>query len=243
MSSDVTKSTSFYGELFGWSSMGSGEEFGGYVTFLSEGLPVAGLMAKPAQADLPDAWGTYISTADLGPTIAAAVKLGATLINPAVTVGELGRWAILTDPVGAFFGLWQPGTHFGFAKYDEPGSVTWDEHHSRNFAVSTQFYADLFGWEMDKSADSDEFRYYQAQINGGTVAGLMDSAAMLPEGVPSYWAVYFSVADVDASVAKTVELGGVVMRPAEDTPFGRIADLADATGASFKVHGGMPSED
>jgi uncharacterized protein len=84
--------------------------------------------------------------------------------------------------------------------------------------------------------DTDEFRYYQGQIDGNTVAGLMDSHAFLPAEVPSHWAVYFSVVDADEAAAKAVELGGSVLRPPEDTPFGRVADLVDSTGAPFKVH-------
>ena len=72
----------------------------------------------------------------------------------------------------------------------------------------------MFGWGIEKTGDTDEFRYYQGQIDGETVAGLMDSASFLPAEVPSHWAVYFSVADADEAVAQVVELGGsVVARP------------------------------
>jgi hypothetical protein len=64
----------------------------------------------------------------------------------------------------------------------------------------------------------------------------MDSAGFLPEQVPSHWAVYFSVEDADEAVAKALELGATVVRPAEDTPFGRVVDLVDSTGAPFKLH-------
>jgi len=70
----------------------------------------------------------------------------------------------------------------------------------------------------------------------------MDSSAFLPAEVPSHWAVYFSVADVDAALAKVVELGGSIVRPAEDTPFGRIADVTDPTGAMFKLHQDLPAD-
>jgi predicted enzyme related to lactoylglutathione lyase len=144
--------------------------------------------------------------------------------------------AMLADPAGAVFGLWQPGVHTGFTKYNEPGAVTWDEHHSKSFPASTAFYETVFDWAMDKTSDTDEFRYYQAQIDGQTVAGLMDSSGFLPAEVPSHWAVYFSVADADEAVTKVVELGGSVLRPPEDTPFGRIADVSDPTGTAFKLH-------
>jgi predicted enzyme related to lactoylglutathione lyase len=63
----------------------------------------------------------------------------------------------------------------------------------------------------------------------------MDATAYLPEGVPSHWQVYFHVEDVDAAVARTVELGGAVVVPAKDTPYGRVAQATDSTGAMFKL--------
>ena len=189
----------------------------------------------------PDGWTTYVSTADIDATVATATKAGGQVMSPPMQVAELGSMAILVDPAGAVFGVWQPGTHLGFTKYNEPGSVTWDEHHSKNFAASTAFYAKAFGWQIDPMSDTDEFRYSNAQIDGQPVAGLMDSSSFLPAEVPSHWAVYFSVADVDAAVAKAVALGGAVLRPAENTPFGRIADVSDPTGAPFKLHTALPA--
>ena len=63
----------------------------------------------------------------------------------------------------------------------------------------------------------------------------MDASAFLPEGVPAQWSIYFGVGDADAALAKIVELGGTITQPAEDTPYGRLAQAADPTGALFKL--------
>jgi predicted enzyme related to lactoylglutathione lyase len=63
----------------------------------------------------------------------------------------------------------------------------------------------------------------------------MDATAFLPEGAPGSWSIYFCVDDADAALAKVVELGGSVVAPAEDTPYGRLAQAADPTGALFKI--------
>jgi predicted enzyme related to lactoylglutathione lyase len=235
-SSDVEASKAFYGGLFGWANTDAGEEYGHYVTFTSDGHQVAGMMAKPADSDMPDVWSTYISTADLDASAGLVAEAGGQIVAPPMQVGDLGSMAIATDPAGAMFGLWQPAPHIGFTKYNEPGSVTWDEHHSKDFATTTPFYEKVFGWDMDKTSDTDEFRYFQGQIDGSTVAGLMDSKGFLPPEVPSHWAVYFSVADVDEAVEKLLSLGGSVRMEAQDTPFGRIADVEDSTGAGFRLH-------
>lgn len=238
LTSDPERAAAFYGQVLGWDAEDAGEEYGHYVRFTSDGQGVAGMMRNTPEMGSPDVWTTYISTDDIDATVSLATEAGGTVMAPAMDVSELGRMAVIVDPVGAVFGLWQPGQHTGFSKYNEPGSVTWDEHHSKDFAVSTDFYQTVFGWGYDKSAgDSDEFRYYQGQVDGQTVAGLMDSKAILPDEVPSHWAVYFAVADVDAAVATAEANGGTVVQPAEDTPFGRMADLRDPTGAMFKLHG------
>lgn len=237
LSSDVDTAKSFYGSVLGWTSEDAGVEFGGYVNFASDGHRVAGMFPKTAETGGPDAWTTYISTDDIDATVNRVTDKGGTVMSPAMEVLDLGSMAVVVDPVGAVFGLWQPGTHTGFAKYNEPGSVTWDEHHSKDFSTSTKFYAGVFGWDIEKTSDTDDFRYYQGQIDGETVAGLMDSKAFLPAEVPSHWAVYFSVPDVDDAIATATDNGATVARPAEDTPFGRIADLSDPTGAMFKLHG------
>jgi predicted enzyme related to lactoylglutathione lyase len=47
--------------------------------------------------------------------------------------------------------------------------------------------------------------------------------------------VYFGVEDTDAALVKIVDLGGSVLMAAEDTPYGRLAAVADPTGAQFKL--------
>jgi predicted enzyme related to lactoylglutathione lyase len=63
----------------------------------------------------------------------------------------------------------------------------------------------------------------------------MDSTKYLPEGVPAHWAVYLAVDDTDAAVKTTAELGGAVIAPPHDTPYGRLAHVADSTGAQFRL--------
>ena len=63
----------------------------------------------------------------------------------------------------------------------------------------------------------------------------MDANGFLPDGVPAHWSVYFGSDDADATLARISELGGSVVRPAEDTPYGRLAQAADPTGALFKL--------
>jgi uncharacterized protein len=53
--------------------------------------------------------------------------------------------------------------------------------------------------------------------------------------VPGQWSIYFGTEDADATLARIVELGGSIVQPAEDTPYGRLAQAADPSGINFKL--------
>jgi predicted enzyme related to lactoylglutathione lyase len=235
MTSDTDRSVAFYTELFGWKAEPPNLDFGGYFNFLKDGVRVAGCMSS--QMGLPDVWSVYLASGDADKTAeAAAAKSGQVLIAP-MAVGELGTMAVLSDPGGASVGVWQPGQHRGFGILGEPGAPSWFELHSRDFTAALPFYQQVFGWKTRVVGDSDDFRYSTMQDGEESLAGIMDSAGFLPEGMPSHWAVYFGVAGTDAALAKVAELGGKVVSEAQDTPYGRLATVADPTGAQFRLIG------
>lgn len=84
-------------------------------------------------------------------------------------------------------------------------------------------------------SDTPEFRYTILVNGDDMLAGVADASAFLPAGVPAHWSVYFGVDDADGALARVVDLGGSIERPAEDTPYGRLATALDATGARFKL--------
>jgi predicted enzyme related to lactoylglutathione lyase len=165
---------------------------------------------------------------------AATVNGGQVHVQPMV-VGELGTIAVLGDPGGAGIGVWQPGLHKGFGVLGEAGAPSWFELHTRDYEGAVEFYRKVFRWDTEVVSDIPELRYTTLTHGDGPLAGIMDSAGFLPEGVPAHWFVYFGVEDTDAALAKVVELGGSVVQPAEDTPYGRLAAAADPTGAQFKL--------
>ena len=155
---------------------------------------------------------------------------GGAIVVPAMPVGDLGVMLVLTDPTGAAVGAWQPGAHKGFQLVDEPGAPAWFELHTRDHARAVAFYEKVFGWDTHAVADTDDFRYTTLGEGEQALAGIMDDAAE-----PSGWNVYFSVEDVDAALERVEELGGKIVEPAQDTPYGRLARAADPTGTAFRL--------
>ena len=130
-------------------------------------------------------------------------------------------------PVGCGFGLWQPTGHRGFEVLGEAGAPVWHQLTTCEFAKAVDFYRAVFGWETRVESDTDEFRYTTAVFDGNDVLGVMDGEAILPDGIPSHWTTFFGADDVDKTLQVITDHGGSVLRPAEDTPYGRLAAAAD----------------
>ena len=235
--SDVDGSRKFYAELFGWVAEEPSPEFGGYFMWTRNGIPVAGGMgdmSEEMRAD--DAWKIYLSTDDIDNTAAEAAAAGAQVQSPAMAVADLGSQIVLTDPTGATLGAWQPGTFPGFTVLNEPGAPSWFELHTRDHAAAVAFYGSVFHCEAESVADTDEFRYTMLRgPSGEQLAGIIDASNFLPEGAPPCWTIYWQVEDVNAAVAAVQALGGSVVMAAEDTPYGRLATVADPAGAQFRL--------
>jgi uncharacterized protein len=234
-SSDTAKATAFYGRLFGWTAEQPQEGFGGYFTFTKDGKHVGGCMHNDGEAGYPDGWGVHLMTDDVDATAKAAPKHGGTVEFEPMTVGENGRSTMLKDPGGAAIGAWQPGTQKGFEVTGEPGTPGWFELHTRDYDKSVSFYRDVFQWDAHTVSDTDEFRYTTLGEGESQLAGIMDDTVLSGDDDPAHWAIYFKVDDADAALEKVAELGGTVIRPAEDTPYGRLARAADPTGAQFRI--------
>ena len=235
MTSDTAASRTFYTELFGWDAEEPTPEFGGYFNFTKDGVRIAGCMSSQDDPGRPDMWSIYLATDDAAKTLELAASHGGQVIVSAMPVGDLGVMAYVVDPGGAAIGVWQPGQHQGFLTLGEPAAPGWFELHTRDYAKALDFYRDVFGWETEVAGDTPEFRYTVQKHGEDQMAGVMDASNFLPEGVPAHWSVYFAVADTDVALAKIVELGGSVVMPAENTPYGRLAVAADPTGAQFKL--------
>jgi uncharacterized protein len=226
----------FYGELFGWTAEITP---GGYWMLTLEGKNVAGLFAAPE--DFTPAWLSYVSTPDADGIAERARALGAAVPVEPRDIGppgvNVGRSAILADPQGATFGLWQPGLHLGAQLVNDVGAMVWNQLLTPDPEAAKAFYAELFEWTYETLEGSQtpysNIRNREGWLNGGIMA------LPAPE-VPPQWLVSFTVEDAAATARRAEELGGAVAQPPTPTPVGEVAEFRDPEGAGFSIFAGEP---
>jgi uncharacterized protein len=236
---DQDAARSFYRALFGWEpdDMPAGEGVVYSMMKLGE-RSVAAIAPQPQQqreAGVPPMWNSYVTVASADDAAARASELGATVHAPPFDVFDAGRMAVIQDPQGAFFMVWEPRQNIGAELVNAPGALVWNELASNDLDASTAFYSSLFGWSIAPFEGSEEV--YLSIKNGERSNGGIREAT--PPGVPPHWLVYFGVDDLDASLDRVRELGGTVHAGPIDIQMARIAIVADPQGAVFALYDGM----
>jgi predicted enzyme related to lactoylglutathione lyase len=161
-----------------------------------------------------------------------------------------GRTAMLVDPAGAGFRVWEPGDRKGAQLVNEPGAWSMSSLNSRDPEGAKEFYGAVFGWTTQAFPVGDmeaalwrlpgfvggEPQQPVPRDNVATMAPMTSDD--FPDDVPSHWSVDFWVGDVDVTAEQATKLGGSVIAPPFDLPIEgqfRQAVLADPQGASFSV--------
>ncbi len=184
---------------------------------------------------------------------AFSMLAGSVIAAPADRFG-LATTAICTDPAGAVFGLWEPGSIRGAESVNAPGTWNFSELNTDDVEGATRFYASVFGWEVsevDMGAMKGTmvrlpgYADFLEQVNPGTKQRHIDFGAppgftecvawFLPlgDGAMPHWSLTISVADADAVAAKARELGGSVVVEPHDLPMVRSTTIRDPAGAEL----------
>jgi uncharacterized protein len=233
--SDIPKSNSFYASVFGWDIEMGGPEIGNYSMARLDGRNAAAIGPIMGPPGTPSTWSTYFAVSDADAVAERITGAGGQLIAGPMDVMEAGRLVVAADVTGAVFGLWQGRDHTGAQVANVPGAFTWSEHMSRDFEGAKAFYAAVFGYEYGDMS-SDGFSYATLLINGQQVVGGIGAYPGGSENAhQAFWGVYFGTADTDKAVDLATSHGGQIVRPASDSPYGRMAIVADNQGAVFSL--------
>jgi predicted enzyme related to lactoylglutathione lyase len=238
---DQSGAVSFYRALFGWDlneqPMGPGEVYSMFTLRGKEVGAASTMRPEERQAGAPPHWNLYVTVTSADEATKKAESLGAKVFAPPFDVMDVGRMAILQDPTGAVFEVWEAKQHIGAKILNEPGALVWSELTTRDTKAAEKFYTSLFGWTPKHSAPGAPMEYTEFHNQGKPGVGMMAMPTQMPPHVPSYWMPYFQVTGVDASTSKAKELGGNVMVGPQDIPgTGRFAIVADPQGAMFALY-------
>lgn len=230
---DAEAARNFYSQLFDWQmDVSDDPQYGGYATAKTNGGSAAGIGPKQ-DPNQPNVWSLYIGADDIDDLAQKIKNAGGTVVAEPFDVGDQGKMAVFQDPSGGFLSAWQAAEMSEF-QVDQPNAFGWAELNARNVEGVVPFFEEVFGWSTklsDMGADQPPYREFQ--MNGESILGAWEMNPQMPPQVPTYWQIYFNVADVDAAYAKAKSLGATEMVAPQDFPGGRFAIVSDPQGASF----------
>jgi uncharacterized protein len=252
---DPPAAAAFYGGLFGWEfeeamPPGSG---GTYLIGRLRGEDVAAVGSLPDGHPPMAVWNTYVWVESADETAAKVTAAGGTALTEPFDVMDAGRTAVLADPEGAVFCVWEARQHRGARIVNEPGSLNFNGLGTRDVEAAKAFYGAVFGWRtfsMGPGAEAWALPGYgdhlalerptlHEEMAEMGVAGFEDVVATInpisaeEPDTPAHWSVTFAVADADATAEKALELGGKLLAEPFDAPWVRMAVISDPQGAAF----------
>ena len=234
---DVQGAISFYTKVVGWET----EEWSGmpYTMFKpADGPPIGGvneLHADAAARGVPSHWLGHVAVPDVDEAVAKVLAGGGRVLSPVVDVPTVGRMATVGDPWGAVFSVFQPaGEPPAATPQGAMGVFCWAELMTKDIDTALGFYGGLFGWTRGDHFDMPGGKYVFMRGVGSEQA--FGGVMVCPDGMPfGAWVYYFTVPDLDASVAIANANGGTMHMPIMDVPGGRIAMMMDPQGGTYAL--------
>ena len=234
---DAAAAKSFYSSFFGWDLEDTDAGGGAVYTMCRvDGDAVCGLyeMSDDMQArGATPNWTNYVTVADADAAAARVKELGGDVVDDAFDVLDIGSMAVLKDPQGAVFAVWQPRTRIGAERVNDVGCLCMNELATTDMGAAGSFYERLFGWTVEVSDDAPEgpsMIFSDGNINGAFFAA--------PEGAAPHWRPCFTVESTEKAVERVRELGGQQLGEPLDIGHGSTALVLDPQNALFTIFAG-----
>ncbi len=229
---DMTAASNFYDALFGWEFKRTNEINPAVKTIYQNGKPIANMIGRngePGQSK----WLPYMSVEDVDASVVVTKNNGGSEYKPARELPDRGRIAVILDPQGAAVALLtsSSGDPQGnaFASNHWLGCELW----TTDVDGAAAFYQKLVGYDVDLINVHEKVEYRMLSRNGKRRGGIVS----IPwKTVKPEWIPYITVDKVLQTVIKAQELGGkVLLTPDMSVKEGRVAIIADPTGAVFGI--------
>ena len=231
---DVAAARKFYGGLFGWTF----NNLGDYTVAANEERPMCGMFQRPRPADRPEArprWFGYISVKNVSKAQRAVIDSGGKVLVAAHKMPKRGEQAVFADPEGAVFGVVKSSSGDPQDFLADPGDWIWIELLTRDGRQAADFYHNVVGYQvLENNATNGTAHFVLA--SGGYARAVVRTVVKPEETFRPTWLLFVRVKDVTASLALAKQLGGkVLLEPRADLYHGKLAVLADPTGAAIGI--------
>lgn len=233
VSKDIKKAQGFFGELFNWKTQVMPTPDGGSYTMISiNDQSIGGYLDTPKGAPEHAHWLSHLQVESAASTAAKIKSLGGKVLKDPVKMGELGTYAVVADPQGGVFALWQPGKPEASEYKGIDGAFCWNELITEQPAKAVEFYTQVGGFTHEAMA-MPGLTYDILNNDGKGRAGI--AKAQMPN-VPQHWMQYVQVKNADQTTEKAKKLGAkVVIEPTDIPTVGRLAVFIDPQGASIGI--------
>lgn len=234
---DPAAAEKFYTQVAPW-TVRSSEVSGSYRMIEAGGAPIGGIVAiDPSIVDRRGTphWTPYVCVYDVDASTRQAADLGGAVVAGPAEVPNVGCWALLADPHGTTFGIYEPDHPSPAPAGAGPrGEFSWHELATSDYKSAFAFYQALFGWEKTSESDMGPMGiYFMFGQRGRAYGGMFNRSG---DGDSPRWLSYISVADVNpAAVAVTLHGGTIVNGPIEVPNGDWIAVARDPQGGAFAL--------
>ncbi len=231
---DVLTAQKFYSALFGWSFY----DYGGYLIGRNDDRPLCGMFQRPRPADQPQAkprWFGYLSVASVDKAQRAVLKAGGRVLAVPKKMPKRGEQAVFADAEGAMFGVVKSSSGDLEDFLAEPGDWIWIQLLSRDAKKASGFYRAVGGYDIVENTATNRQSDYVLTSEGYARATVRTIRSADPKVQPT-WLPFVRVKSVAESVALARQLGGkVLVEPKPELLDGKVAVIADPTGAAIGV--------
>jgi predicted enzyme related to lactoylglutathione lyase len=209
---DAERAAAFYGHVLGWTY----DPPSHHVT--NTDMPT-GIFS----VDGPPTLFCCYAVADLNAAREAIAQAGGVPGEPRAF--DYGMVLDATDPHGVAFAVYQPagGQKRPDLNGSGPGELSYVTYEAPDSAVFRDFYGRVLGWSFQPGRVEDGWQVTPVHPMAGVAGG-----ASRPTTVPMW-----TVADIDAAVARVRAAGGTVLQEPARQPYGITAECLDDQGGRF----------
>jgi predicted enzyme related to lactoylglutathione lyase len=229
LTKDIDRATSFYPETLPWRIEPTKMQAGPDYWMIQAGeAGVGGVMAP--QGDVPTAWVSYVSVADVDASAKKVVAAGGATHRDAFDAPGVGRMQPVSDAQGGMFCLFK-GETGDPPRVEGPGSLHWNELWTQDPEASLAFYEKALGYTHEEMTMPNG-KYYIFKDGDQMRAGMLQAPS---SDIPTMWLQYITVDDCDETLARAKKNGATVIAEPMDAEPGRFAILRDPLGGMIGV--------